>query len=164
MSQTIRELNASDSAAASALALASFDRFIAGGWSAAASIEYRSLVSTSALASSIESCAYAAGVFEERTLLGFLLMPRPSLIQMFFVDPDRMREGLGRILWLHARNEVEVRFPEVKTIELNASSYAVEFYRSIGFVPISKEFESRGFRATRMACWLAARALGAELR
>ena len=58
---------------------------------------------------------------------------------------------------------VQTRFPEVKTIELNALPYALAFYRSIGFVPISREFESKGFRATRMACWLAAQTLCAEL-
>ncbi|HEX2654825.1 MAG TPA: GNAT family N-acetyltransferase [Xanthobacteraceae bacterium] len=163
MNPTIRELRPSNAEAVSTLSLASFERFIAGSWSSAACNEYRALVSASALSNSIESCAYSVGAFNEHRLLGFLLMPRPSLVQMFFVDPELVRQGIGRSLWKYARGEVEARFPEAKTIELNASPYAVEFYRSLGFVPISKEFESKGFRATRMACWLAARALGAEL-
>jgi Acetyltransferase (GNAT) domain len=51
----------------------------------------------------------------------------------------------------------------VKTVELNSTPRAVEFYLALGFVPISAEFARGGARATRMACWLPARALGAEL-
>ena len=46
---------------------------------------------------------------------------------------------------------------------LNATPYAIPFYKSVGFAPISSEFERDGQRAVRMACWLPARALGAEL-
>ena len=49
-------------------------------------------------------------------------------------------------------------------MELNSTPYAIEFYRALGFVPISAEFVRDGARATRMACWLPARALGAELQ
>ena len=163
MNLTIRELKSSDADAVSALSLASFERFIADSWSAAACDEYRVLVSATALSKGIEHCAYSIGAFDERRLLGFLLMPRPSLIQMFFVEPELVRQGIGRSLWLHARRDVEAWFPDVKTIELNASPHAIGFYRALGFAPISREFDSKGFRATRMACWLGARALGAEL-
>jgi GNAT superfamily N-acetyltransferase len=163
MNPAIRELQSTDAESVSALSLASFERYIAGSWSSSACAEYRTLVSAPVLSKSIESCAYAVGAFNDQRLVGFLLLPRPNLIQMFFVAPESVRQGIGSCLWRYARDEVEVRFPEARTIELNASPYALAFYRSLGFVPISKEFESKGFRATRMACWLAARALDAEL-
>jgi len=53
--------------------------------------------------------------------------------------------------------------PEVKTVELNSTPYATLAYRALGFVPISREFEQAGCRATRMACWLPARGLNAGL-
>jgi predicted GNAT family N-acyltransferase len=95
--------------------------------------------------------------------VGFILMPKPSLLGMLFVHPSSLRLGIGKQLWEQARAHVEVSFPEVKTVELNSTPYALHFYRSIGFVPISAEFQRGGCRATRMACWLPARALGAAL-
>ena len=163
MNLTIRPLQASDAEAASLMALDSFERYIAESWSPTACDEYRALVSWQGLSKSLEECACSVGAFDDQRLVGFLLMPRANLIQMFFVDPDLVGRGIGRNLWLQARREIEAKFPDVKTIELNASPYAVGFYRSMGFAPISKEFTSKGFRATRMACWLAAQALGAEL-
>jgi predicted GNAT family N-acyltransferase len=66
-------------------------------------------------------------------------------------------------LWESARAHVESAFPDVETVELNSSPYAVAFYRSIGFVPISAEFARRGARVTRMVCGLPARAPGATV-
>jgi predicted GNAT family N-acyltransferase len=81
---------------------------------------------------------------------------------MLFVEPASLRQGVARALWEHARAYVETHHPEVTTVELNSTPYALQFYRSVGFVPISREFNRGGCRATRMACWLPARSLAAE--
>ena len=57
----------------------------------------------------------------------------------------------------------EASVPDVKTVELNASPHAGPFYRRVGVPPISAEFVRGGCRATRMACWLPARELGAVI-
>lgn len=82
---------------------------------------------------------------------------------MLFVHPSRLRQGIATKLWEYARTRLEAEFPEARTVELNSTRYAVEFYRAAGFVPISAEFRRGGARAVRMACWLPARGLGAEL-
>jgi ribosomal protein S18 acetylase RimI-like enzyme len=82
---------------------------------------------------------------------------------MLFVHPQYQRQGAGRSLWETARAHIEAAPPHVTTVELNATTVAVAFYRSLGFVPISSEFERKGARAIRMACWLPARSLGAEI-
>jgi predicted GNAT family N-acyltransferase len=81
-------------------------------------------------------------------------------------DPTRTggKVRIGQALWESARAHIEAGFPEVDTVELNATRYAVHFYESVGFVPISREFEREGRRAIRMACWLPARALGAAVQ
>ena len=163
MHLTFRELDPSDAPAASALSLESFERFVAPDWSPSASDEYRSLIASEVLTQKIEASSYTLGAFNGQRLVGFLLMPRTTLIQIFFIDPDWVRQGVGRRIWQHARSHIETHFPDAKTIELNSSPYARDFYRRLGFVPISAEYQSSGFRATRMACWLPARELGAEL-
>lgn len=106
---------------------------------------------------------FAAAAFSEAGIAGVILMPSPNLLGLLFVRPCWLRLGIGKALWESARAHIEANYPQVQTIELNATAYALSFYRSVGFVPISAEFEREGRRATRMACWLPGRALGAEL-
>lgn len=163
MTLFFRELAPNDAAEIVEVSRASFEHFVARDWSDNANDEYRGLLVTQSLAGKITGCAYSVAAVEQQRIVGFLLMPRANLIQMFFVLPALVRNGIGRQLWLHARTSISQRFPDVATIEVNASPFAVEFYRALGFVAISREFQSNGFRATRMACWLKAHALGAEL-
>src|ERR1700733_6758267 len=105
---------------------------------------------------------FAAGAFSEDGIAGVVLMPSPNLLGLLFVHPRWVRLGIGEALWESARAHIEAGFPEVNTVELNATPYAALFYKSVGFVPISSEFEREGRRAIRMACWLPARTLGAN--
>lgn len=159
----IRPLAASDAEAMSALGIASFERFVAPDWEPAACEVYARETTPAVLAGKLRNGAYALGAYIDAELVGFVLMPRPGLIQMFFVAPDRVRLGIGRALWEAVRAHLEGQCPEIRTVELNASPYALDFYRSLGFVPISAQFLQDGFRATRMACWLPARHMGVEL-
>jgi len=52
------------------------------------------------------------------------------------------------------RAELEQHHPDVRTVELNSSPYAVAVYKALGFFPISKPYRRKGAVATRMACWL----------
>lgn len=113
---------------------------------------------------SLREAAFAAlAVDAAGEPLGYVLMPSPALLGMLFVDPSAHRRGIAMRLWEAAREHVEHAHPEVRTIELNATPHALGFYRCAGFVPISGEFVLGGCRATRMACWLPARRLGAAL-
>jgi hypothetical protein len=57
------------------------------------------------------------------------------------------------------RTYLEERHPDVQTVELNSSPFALAAYEALGFFPISKPFKRKGAVATRMACWLPGRAL-----
>jgi GNAT superfamily N-acetyltransferase len=106
--------------------------------------------------------AYAVAAFDGERPVGFISMPKPTAVGLLFVHPRYLRRGIGRALWEQARAFMEKTYPETETVEVNSTPYALEFYRSVGFVPISPEFFKSGCRATRMACWLRARALGAD--
>lgn len=160
---SIRAVTETDAAAAAAVVHQSFIQLASGDWGASAQQWFLADSSPEKLANKLRAAAYAAGAFAGERMVGFLLMPTPSLLGMLFVHPERLRQGIGTKLWESARERVEAAFPAVKTVELNTTPCALEFYRTIGFVPISAEFSRDGARATRMACWLPARALGAEL-
>lgn len=159
---TIRLVGEAEAGAASAVVQASFLALAAKDWDGSAQQVFLAESSAEALVERLRVAAYAAGAFEGQQMVGFLLMPNEALLGMLFVDPKWVRQGVGRALWERAREHVEAQFPAIKTVELNATPNALPFYRSIGFVPISEEFTRAGCRTTRMACWLPARALGAE--
>jgi GNAT superfamily N-acetyltransferase len=162
MELLIRALQPSDVEAASALVHRSFMELAAADWEPQARQVFLTESSPQSLSKGLASAAYAAAAFSGDQLAGVIGMPSPSLLSLLFVHPSRLRRGIGRALWEGARSHIETSFPEVKTIEVNSTPFALPFYRSIGFMPISAEFVRDGCRATRMACWLPARALGAE--
>jgi GNAT superfamily N-acetyltransferase len=162
MQPQFRTVTQSESSAASALVHTSFTNLAAADWTSKAQQVLLSETSPEQLSTQIATAAYAAGAFVDDQMVGFLLMPTPTILGMLFVHPERLRRGIGKSLWEAARAHIESSFPSARTVELNATPYAVLFYRSIGFVPISAEFTIEGCRATRMACWLPARALGAD--
>lgn len=98
------------------------------------------------LAGKIKAAAYAAGAFAAGQMVGFLLMPAPSLLGMLFVHPKWLRQGVARTLRESARTHIEAEFPAVKTVEPSSTPRALEFYRAVGFVPISAEFRRDGAR------------------
>jgi acyl-CoA thioesterase len=154
LSITIRPASAADAHAASALVHESFTALVAADWEPGARDAFLAQSLPEPLAVKLGQCSFAAAAFEGDRMVGFLLMPAPSLLGMVFVRPADLRRGIGRLLWNHARRDVEARHPDVRTIELNSTPCALAFYRSIGFMPISREFAREGCRATRMANWL----------
>jgi GNAT superfamily N-acetyltransferase len=160
---TIRPLAAQDADAVSVLVLAAFERFIAPDWEPEGRATFVAECGPEHFQAAIETSTCALGAFVDGALAGVSLMPRPSLLRVFFVDPAAVRQGVGRALWDATRALLESAPGGAGTVELNASPYALPFYRALGFVPISREYRKGGCRVTRMACWLPARSLDAEL-
>jgi GNAT superfamily N-acetyltransferase len=162
MKYAIRSLTNEHIAEASAVIQESFLALAASDWQPDARRVFLEATAPASLQNRLSTMTFAAGAFSDDGITGVILMPSLNLLGLLFVRPRWLRLGIGRALWESARAHIEARFPEVNTVELNAMPYAVQFYKSIGFVPISSEFERDGQRAIRMACWLPARALGAN--
>ena len=162
MSYPLRTVGQTEAEASSALVQLSFRELSARDWEPNAREVFLGESSPASMRAALAKPAYSVASFDAERPVGFILMPRPSLLGMLFVHPRYLRRGIGRALWEQARAFIEETYPETKTVELNSNPYALKFYRSLGFVPISTEFIKGGCRATRMACWLPARALGAD--
>ncbi len=134
----IRTASGLDAKAASALVSASFNELAAADWEPHARDAFLAEAEPKALAGKIERCAYCAAALADETMLGFLLMPTPALLGMLFVHPDWLRRGVGGELWETARQYVEGNQKSVRTVELNATPYAVPFYLSLGSCPSRK--------------------------
>ncbi|MEO3691203.1 GNAT family N-acetyltransferase [Roseateles paludis] len=163
MALDFRPLLPTDAAASADLTRAAFLCHIAQDWQPEAQERFLSEMSTATLQADIEGACFTAGAFEGLQLIGFILLPRPNFVRLLFVDSDHMGRGLGRQLWEAARTHLEAHHPTTGTVELNASPFALGFYRRLGFAPLSAEYTLKGSRVTRMACWLPARLHGAEL-
>jgi predicted GNAT family N-acyltransferase len=162
MKYEVRCLADAHAAEASAVIQESFLALAAGDWQPEARGAFLEATAPASLQHKLTTMTFAAGAFYEGGIAGVILMPSANLLGLLFVRPRWLRLGIGKALWESARGFIETGFPDVSTVELNATRYAVPFYRSVGFVPISAEFERDGQRAIRMACCLPARALGAN--
>jgi GNAT superfamily N-acetyltransferase len=140
----------------------SFNELCAQDWKPDAVRVFLLETSPAYMSVALQQPAFAAIESDGEDPIGFLLMPKPSLLSLLFVHPNYLRQGVAGRLWEAARAHIETSHPETKTVELNSTPYAFRAYRALGFVPISTEFVRNGCRATRMACWLPARSLGAD--
>jgi GNAT superfamily N-acetyltransferase len=159
---TLRTVTEAESAAASTVVQASFTQLAAADWAPAAQQFFIAASSPEAMAEKLKVAACARAAFVGERMVGFLLMPTPALLGMLFVHPQWLRQGIAWALWQSARSYIEATYPDTQTVELNATPYAIAFYLAVGFVPLSREFTREGCRVMRMACWLPARALGAQ--
>jgi predicted N-acetyltransferase YhbS len=164
MKPHIRTATPEDAQSISQLVQSSFRTHVAADWELEAQDSFYSETSADKLAARIAESTFAAVYAKDDEVIGVILLPRPNLIQLCFVATDHLRQGIAGVLWQAARDYLEENFPEVKTVELNASPYAVEAYSAMGFFPISKQYKRRGSVATRMACWLPNRDLASAKR
>ena len=132
---------------------------MAPDWEAEAQRVFMAESSPEHLASLIPTAAFSAVAESHGQLVGFILLPTPSLVGFLFVEQTFLRQGIAKDLWESARKHIESEFSDVKTVELNSTAYAVSAYKALGFYPISAPFRRGGCLATRMACWLPGQAL-----
>ena len=155
----VRPATSNDVSGIAELVKAGFMQHVAPDWESSARQDFLRDTTAEKLAGKIDEAAFVAVYEHESQMLGVLFMPRPSLVQLFFVAPGHLRRGIGRALWEAARGHLSERHPEITTVELNSSPYAVPAYKALGFFPISEPFLRKGAVATRMACWLPGRSL-----
>jgi GNAT superfamily N-acetyltransferase len=161
MKYTVRPTQPTEAEDVSALVQRGFAEFVAPDWEADAVATFMAETSGECIRKLMETATFHAVAEAQGQLLGFILMPNPSLIGLLFVRPEYLRTGIAKSLWQSARRHIETECKAIKTVELNSSPYAVSAYRALGFYPISEPFRRRGSVATRMACWLPGKALQA---
>ena len=159
MKASIRIAKTSDAAAMAELVQETFNRFVAPEWEPPARAVFMGQSSSERFTTLIPEAAFAAVAESGGELVGVILLPIPSVLGFLFVSANWHRRGVASQLWDAARAHVEAQHPEVKTVELNSSPFAVAAYKALGFYPISEPFRRGGCLATRMACWLPGRTL-----
>jgi len=159
----LRQTLESDAKVLSDLVCNSFVTLASADWSSAATEKLVADSSPEAMLTALKGSHFSIVALSNNQIVGMVLFSKPNVMKMLFVSPDMTRMGFGRLLWESARESIEKSEPVVSTIELNSTTFAIPFYQSIGFVPVSKKFEIEGAVMTRMVCWLRARDFDAEL-
>ncbi len=80
-------------------------------------------------------------------IVGFATLLAAGELEDLFVDPDRMRRGVGRALVLDA--VAVARAQGLERIEVTANGHALDFYESVGFV-LDGAVETAFGRGSRM--------------
>ncbi|WP_027400508.1 GNAT family N-acetyltransferase [Anaerovorax odorimutans] len=86
------------------------------------------------------------GAYIESKLVGVIATRNNgSHITLFFVDGKYHKRGIGKALFKQA-----LKNGKTNTITVNSSTYAVDIYRHLGFIPDSDEQIKDGIRYTPM--------------
>ncbi len=135
----------------SSLVQASFLELVASYWEPSAQRTFLQESSPDAIRRGIQGGEFSAVAKVDGELMGFILLPSPDVVGMFFVRPGSVRKGIGSALWQAAKEHLAEHRPCVKAVELNASPYAVPAYLAMGFHATSEPYRKGGCVATRMA-------------
>ncbi len=147
MDRMIRELKTEELESASRLTWRVFQRFEAPDYSPRGVEAFRQFI----LPANLRRAALCGqsrffGCFEGELLLGVIADRGRGHVSLLFVDADYHRQGIARELMDRLVEETLRICPRPSRLTVNASPYAVEAYRRLGFVPLSGEQERDGLR------------------
>ena len=91
------------------------------------------------------------GAFDSERPAGIIAIGPPLRIALLSVDKEYHRQGIARRLFKTALDD-KARTVGHSKITVNASPYAVDIYRRLGFTPTDTEQTVNGLRFTPMEC------------
>jgi GNAT superfamily N-acetyltransferase len=108
MSMHPRHANADDALAILELVQAGFTAHIAADWELL-SAQHAFIAKPRPTSSHQSSPRWRFDLVCEHgtQIVGVIFLPRPTLVQLFFVAPNQLRQGVGRTLWKAVRTHLE---------------------------------------------------------
>ena len=91
------------------------------------------------------------GAYDDDRLIGVITVSEHGNISCAFVEKAYQRQGIGRMLFWHAKEVIEKSHTLPHEIKLNASPYAVPFYEALGFQKTGEQAEYHGMIYIPMA-------------
>jgi GNAT superfamily N-acetyltransferase len=86
----------------------------------------------------------------ENAIIGMIDVRDNNHICLFFVDKKFQKEGVGRKLLEQALSKCISQAPEIRSIDINSSTFAVNAYERLGFVQTQEEQLANGIRFVPM--------------
>lgn len=127
-----------------------FDAFVAADFTPQGVMEFRNFIAPEKMAARMaaESTVYVAHSGE--ALAGMVELNHPEHIALLFVDQAYQGQGVARALLGLCISEARLHQPGLPEMTVNASLYAVEAYRRLGFERTGAEQEKNGLRFVPM--------------
>lgn len=145
----IRPAGAEDAPVISRLVTRTVRRYNLGDCTAAGAEAFLAALSTAAYLERMGGeCRYHVAV-EGDDILGMIGIRGESHLHHLFVAEEALGRGIGRALWIAARDAAIARHG-TRMFTVNSSSYAVGFYERLGFVATGAAFERDGVTAVPM--------------
>jgi GNAT superfamily N-acetyltransferase len=151
----IRAMRLCEAVTVIALVKQVFDLFVAPGYSPAGVDEFYRYAEPVAFSARQDADHFTLISIEGQAIVGMIEIRGYDHISMLFVDPAFQRRGVATSMWNRAREICLTHNPELKTITVNSSPFAVQVYASWGFHAISGEVKKNGIRFIPMTFALA---------
>ena len=151
---TIRMAEAEDWEDAITLAWNTFLRFEAEEYGQRGTDSFRDFVSDNKLKRLFLMGRYRMIVaLDQTSIIGMITLRSGNHISLLFVDERYHRKGIGKALVMAIGNLL-MKESVFDTMTVDASPYAVDFYKRIGFRILGQERESDGIRYTPMKIYM----------
>ena len=146
----IRSMNEADVEPGIALVMKVFDGFVAPDYPPEGIASFSEWADPVAFAERLRGGYVDLAAFAGDRVVGVIEWMPPGHVAMLFVDPAMQGQGVGRRLFAEALRRIRAAHPDVMTVLVHASRYAVPFYRRLGFRETGPEQEEHGIRYTPM--------------
>ena len=146
-----RLMKPDDANAVSALALTSFEEYIASEYTPQGLEEFRKYASAEALRERAVQDHFVVVATTPDGLAGMLEMRQNNHVALLFVDKAFHRKGVARALLDHALGEARRHQPDAERMTVNSSRYGVPAYEKLGFRQTGPERAVNGIAFIPMA-------------
>lgn len=135
----VRDMKVEEAPQVSDLVMKSFSRFIASDYSDEGRAEIADFARAEKIAERASFGHFTLIAEEGGEIAGMIQVRLPAHVLMLFVDERFHRRGTARALMESAVDRIRACQPEVKSVTLNSSPFAVEAYLRMGFTATGPE-------------------------
>jgi ribosomal protein S18 acetylase RimI-like enzyme len=145
-----REIKAGEEDKVCQLVMDCFNEFISPGYSKEGITEFSKYVNPQLMKHRLAKNHFIILALDNREIIGVVEVRNNNHISLYFVKKQYQNKGIGKKLNELAINKCMKAKPDVTTIEVHASPYAVPVYEKLGFVKVDTERIENGIRFTPM--------------
>mgnify|MGYP002031175813 CR=1 FL=1 len=139
-----RQMFVGESEQVSALALSSFNEFIAPEYSEEGIREFHKYVDAEAIKKRVQNNHLLIVAKVAVGIVGMIEIRDQNHVALLFVEKKHQKHGLARSLLQNAFNEVKSLAPHVERITVNSSRHGLQIYEKLGFTQTGPERNING--------------------
>ena len=81
---------------------------------------------------------------------GMIAVRKGNHVTLLFVAPEFHRNGIGTLLFQEALERMKTAIPDLRSVTVNSSDFALPFYAKLGFAVRRPAYLHRGMKITPM--------------